>query len=119
MEEIISPLQANRVALFMMAKNNQDWHLMSSTLLDATLRSKIFGNLSLFSTDDSSGPRSFILPAPYIDTGHLPFWTWLFWRLNHAPWLIAGIIAAGTAALGVILTAWLRRRANRRLHSDT
>jgi len=118
MEEVISPLQENRVALFMIVKNNQDWHLMSSTLLDGALRSRIFGNLSLFSTDDSS-PRSFILPAPYIDVGHLPFWTWLFWRLNHAPWLIAGIIAAGSVALGVILTAWLRRRAKRRLGGDT
>jgi cellulose synthase (UDP-forming) len=118
MEEVISPLQANRVALFMVVENDQDWHLMTSTLLDGALRSKIFGNLSLFSTDDSS-PRSFILPAPYMDVGHLPFWTWLFWRLNHAPWLIAGIIAAGTVALGVILTAWLRRRAKRRLRGDT
>ncbi len=118
MEEVISPLQANRVALFMMVENDRDWHIMTNTLLDSALRSRIFGNLSLFSAGDNS-PHSFILPAPYIDVGHLPFWTWLFWRLNHAPWMIAGIIAAGTTVLGAILTAWLRSRATRRLRGDT
>ena len=91
---------------------------MSSALLDGTLHPEVFGNLSVFSTDNNN-PRSFILPAPHMDVGHLPFWTWLFWKLNRAPWLIAAIIAAGTAVLGVILTVWLRGRANRRLRGDT
>ncbi len=115
MEEIVSPLNNKRVALFLEVGEAKDYGMMNGALFDPLFRANIFGNVSVV-TDNLSEPiRSFVLPAPHFHLGHLPWWTWLRWTLSRNVWLMVLLILLTSLAVAVPLTWWLRSKAQSRL----
>ncbi|WP_312283742.1 UDP-forming cellulose synthase catalytic subunit [Candidatus Igneacidithiobacillus taiwanensis] len=114
-DEIISPLDHNRVALFLEAGEANDYGKLNTTLFDPSHRADIFGNVSVL-TDNRSDPlRSFVLPAPHFYLGHLPWWTWLLWTLSRNVWLMVLLVLLTSLAVAMPLTGWLRSKAKKRL----
>ena len=115
MEEIVSPLQDNRVALFLEARDPLAWTELDNALHSKSTQARIFGNLTILPAESGTLIHSFIVPSAHFDVGHLPLWTWIRWRFSQNPWLIAGIILGVAILQGLALSIWLRHRSRRRL----
>ena len=112
-QQIVSPLNGQRSASLLIARDAEGWNLLAHALLDGEARAGVFGNVSVLTGDGKT--RSFIVDAPTYTLGELPLWTWLSWRLHHAPWVLAAVVAAVALLQAFIVGIWLRRRGRRRL----
>lgn len=112
MQETISPFHAKRVLLSISASSDPDWQALQEMLGNTTLRSNVFGGLSIIHGDAVS---SFVMDRPHYFEGELNWWTWMRFHLSQHPWIIWLSVVALTLVLAGLVGALLQHRARKRL----
>lgn len=116
MEEIVSPLHADRAMLLFAATSSNGWHSLRTMAATASKRKDVFGDVTIVHAEHVS---SFYLHTPHYYVGHLSIWTWLRYRLSNHPWVIWLFIIIVTLILARVVSALLGRRAAKRLRGGS